>query len=70
LVAPAPGARREHASEIVNQRLTLRALHGHQIFAVFCEGCGQTLTTCTRQTIVPAMNGLNHICGICPEIIR
>jgi hypothetical protein len=43
----------------------LASCHGRtmQVQASHLTGEGQLLN-------VPAMTGLNHICGICPEIIR
>jgi hypothetical protein len=35
-----------------------------------CHSATAPLTAAGRFTIVQAMNGLNHICGICREIIR
>jgi len=41
-----------------------------EFFPVFCVVSGQDLDGMGATNHCAAMNGLNHICGICPEIIR
>jgi hypothetical protein len=57
------------AIKFVNQRLTVRSARSSNFSRVFRDfrpalDCAHTTNHCA------AMNGLNHICGICPEIIR
>jgi hypothetical protein len=59
----------ENAMKIVNRRLTLRFARSSNFSRVFrCLKRALDGTHVTNHCA--AMNGLNHICGICPEIIR
>jgi hypothetical protein len=54
-------------SKIVKQRLTGA---GYGIFSRVSHGLRQDLDGKDATNHCAAMNGLNYICGICPEIIR
>jgi hypothetical protein len=69
-VAPAvPAFGCENAIKIVNRHLTVRFARSSNFSRVFRRL--RPALDCTHATNhCAAMNGLNHICGICPEIIR
>jgi hypothetical protein len=60
---------RENAIEIVNRRLTVRSAQS-SIFSRILRGLMRVLDGAHASNHCAAMSGLNHICGICPEIIR
>jgi hypothetical protein len=60
---------RENAIKIVNRRLTAQFVRSSIFSRVLC-GLERALDGGHATNHCPAMNGLNHICGICPEIIR
>jgi hypothetical protein len=66
LEAPFEGAVFDNASKTVKGRLTGLSRHFFAAQAAFSG----PLTARTQLIIVPPMHGLNHICGICREIIR
>jgi len=64
------GADSENVSKIVKQRLTLPLPAWSSNFSCVLHGLPQDLDGANATNHCAAMNGLNHICGICPEIIR
>jgi hypothetical protein len=62
-------ADRENAIEIVNRHLTVRSARS-SIFSRVLRGLMRALDGAQATNHCAAMSGLNHICGICPEIIR
>jgi hypothetical protein len=60
---------RENAIKIVNRHLTVRSGRSWIFSRVLC-GLSRVLDGAHVTHHCAAMNGLNHICGICPEIIR
>jgi hypothetical protein len=60
---------RENAIKIVNQHLTVRSARSW-IFSRVLRGLRRVLDGTHATNHCAAMSGLNHICGICPEIIR
>jgi hypothetical protein len=68
-IAGLAGAVSDNVSEIVKARLTARAAWSSN-FSCVLHGLGRDLDGLHATNHCAAMNGLNHICGICPEIIR
>jgi hypothetical protein len=60
---------RENATRIVNRHLTVSASRS-SIFSCILGELRRPLDGGHATNHCPAMNGLNHICGICREIIR
>jgi hypothetical protein len=65
-----PGADSNNASKIVKQRLTLRFRAWSSNFSCVLHEPREHLDGLRATNHCAAMNGLNHICGFCPEIIR
>jgi hypothetical protein len=65
-----PSAESKNVSKIVKRRLTLRSVPWSSNFSCILHGLRPDLDGMDATNHCAAMNGLNHICGICPEIIR
>jgi hypothetical protein len=65
----APAVSCENAVKIVNRRLTVHSAKSPN-FSRVSRGLKRVLDGARVTNHCAAMNGLNHICGICPEIIR
>jgi hypothetical protein len=64
------GVDSDNVSEIVKRRLTVQVALRSSNFSRVLRGFAQHLDDPGTTNHCAAMNGLNHICGICPEIIR